>query len=159
MENSPGSTSVDACHTSNQEGEGIWENLCNEHGWNDETQIILLEGFLRDRGLFGIFAEQAQKVAEEEALDSETLSGSSGGNLAFQVTVEDIENVLQSYSIRVINTRGLSILDMAEELITQIDCDRVEGAALRSGCDLDDQTNGAYEEIHKILVEMGVIEF
>lgn len=78
---------------------------------------------------------------------------------AFQVTEEDIENVLRNYSLRVADTQGKSFETMAEELIDEIDCARVEKAALMSGCDLNDQTQGAYDEIKKILVELGVLEF
>lgn len=47
-------------------GEQAWEAQCNEQGWNEASQVIHLEGFLRDRGLFGAFAAYAQQAAEEE---------------------------------------------------------------------------------------------
>lgn len=78
---------------------------------------------------------------------------------AYQITAEDIENVLRSYSLRVVDTQGKSFEAMAAELIDEIDCERVEKVALNSGCDIDDQTQGAYDEIHRILVEIGVLEF
>lgn len=78
---------------------------------------------------------------------------------AFQVTEEDIENVLRNYSLRVTDTCGKSFETMAAELIGEIDCGRVEKAALNSGCGLDEQTQGAYDEIKNILVEIGVLEF
>jgi hypothetical protein len=78
---------------------------------------------------------------------------------AFQVTEEDIENVLRNYSLRVMDTQGQSFETMAAELINEIDCGRVEKAALASGGDLDVQTQGAYDEIKNILVEIGVLDF
>jgi hypothetical protein len=78
---------------------------------------------------------------------------------AYQVSDEDIENVMQSYSLRVTDTQGKSFETMAAELINTIDCTRVEKAALRAGNDLDDQTQAANEEIKKILVELGVLDF
>lgn len=78
---------------------------------------------------------------------------------AFQITEDDIENVLHAYSLRVTNTHGKSFETMASELISEIDHGRVEKAALNSGTELDVQTNGAYEEIKDILVEIGVLEF
>lgn len=78
---------------------------------------------------------------------------------AFQITEEDIENVLRGYALRVTNTQGKSFETMASELINEIDHARVEKAALNSGCDLDVQTIGAYDEIKQILVEIGVLEF
>ena len=79
--------------------------------------------------------------------------------MAYQVTVDDIENVLHDYSLRVTDTQGKSFETMAAELIDEIDHDRIEKAALKSGCDLDEQTTGANDEIKKILVELGVLEF
>ena len=78
---------------------------------------------------------------------------------AFQITNEDIENVLRNYSLRVTDTQGKSFETMAAELIGEIDCERIEKAALMSGSDLDEQTQGAYDEIKKILVELGILEF
>lgn len=78
---------------------------------------------------------------------------------AFQITEIDIENVLRNYSLRVADTQGKSFETMAAELIDEIDCERVEKAALKAGCDLDEQTQGAHDEIKKILVELGILEF
>lgn len=76
---------------------------------------------------------------------------------AFQVTEEDIEHVLLNYSQHLINTQGKSFKTLASELI--IDRARIERAALIAGCDLDEQTTGAYDEIKKLLIEMGLLEF
>ncbi len=78
---------------------------------------------------------------------------------AFQVTEEDVENVLQNYSLRVTDTNGKSFASMAAELICEIDEVRVEKVALKAGCELGEQTQGAHDEIKKILVEKGVLEF
>lgn len=78
---------------------------------------------------------------------------------AYQVSDEDIENVLQNYSLRVTDTQGKSFETMAAELINQIDAARVEKAALRAGIDLDEQTQAANDEIKTILVELGILEF
>jgi hypothetical protein len=78
---------------------------------------------------------------------------------AFQITEKDVQNVLCNYSLRVTDTQGKSFATMASELIDEIDHDRTEKAALKSGCDLDEQTTGANDEIKKILVELGVLEF
>lgn len=78
---------------------------------------------------------------------------------AFGITETDIENVLRDYSMRVTDTKGLSFEAMAAELITEIDHDRVAAAALKAGCDMEEQTKGAYQEIRRILVELDVLEF
>jgi len=54
--------------TTNQEmtGEQRWASTCNQQGWNETSQITHLEGFLRDKGLFGEFAAYAEEAASEE---------------------------------------------------------------------------------------------
>lgn len=79
--------------------------------------------------------------------------------LAYQVTEEDIENVLRAHSLRVADTKGLSFEQMSEELINKIDHERIEKAALKGGCELDEQTQAAFNEIKQNLVELGVLEF
>lgn len=44
--------------------------LCNEQGWNESSQIIHLEGFLRDNGLFAQFVAVAEAAAAEENADT-----------------------------------------------------------------------------------------
>lgn len=80
-------------------------------------------------------------------------------SMAYEISADDIENVLQQYSLRVTDTQGKSFATMAAELIDEIDEARVEEAALKSGDELDAQTTGAYDEIKKILIELGVLEF
>lgn len=79
--------------------------------------------------------------------------------MAYQVTEEDIQNVLEDYSLRVADTKGKSFETMSAELIGEIDHARIEKAALNSGCDLAEQTRGANAEIKDMLVELGVLEF
>ena len=50
----------------NIEGEALWNKLCNEQGWGDYSQILHLEGYIRDKGLFAEFANRMQQVADEE---------------------------------------------------------------------------------------------
>lgn len=47
-------------------GERLWQELCNKQGWNDASQLIHLEGFLREKGLFDEFALYAKVAADEE---------------------------------------------------------------------------------------------
>lgn len=76
---------------------------------------------------------------------------------AFEITEDDVEQVLQKNWSRVANSLGKSFRDMAEALVPEIDHQRVEAAALKSGEDME-QTTGAHAEIVSILVEMGVLE-
>ena len=55
--------------------ESQWANLCNEQGWNEASQIIHLEGFLRDQGLFPKFVAYAEAVAAEENSGCDAASG------------------------------------------------------------------------------------
>jgi len=78
---------------------------------------------------------------------------------AFQITEKDIENVLRDYSLRVTDTEGKSFETMSSELIGEIDHVRVQKAALSSGVTIEEQATGANDEIRKILIEIGVLEF
>jgi hypothetical protein len=78
---------------------------------------------------------------------------------AFQILSDDIESVLHNYTHRLINTRGLGILDLSVELLDEIDHNRIEKAALAASNDLDEQTNAAMAEIKANLVDLGVLEF
>ncbi|ELQ8317505.1 hypothetical protein R2571_006404 [Pseudomonas aeruginosa] len=78
---------------------------------------------------------------------------------AFQISTEDVENVLRSYSLRVTDTKGQSFERMAEELIDELDHERIEREALAASTELDEQTTAAYEAIKNNLVELGVLEF
>lgn len=55
--------------------ESRWADLCNAQGWNESSQIVHLEGFLRDEGLFKRFVDYAETAAAEENADSSSLAG------------------------------------------------------------------------------------
>lgn len=80
-------------------------------------------------------------------------------NVAFQLTANDVESVLHSYTARLINTQGLSIIDLSAELFDEIDHARIEKAALKASNDPDEQATAALAEIKTNLVELGVLEF
>ena len=80
-----------------------------------------------------------------------------GGHSAYEVTEEDVENVLRSNALAVANTNGKSFESMANELLGHLDLDLVEQAALY-GDDLDEQTDYANDEIARQLRVMGVLE-
>lgn len=76
---------------------------------------------------------------------------------AFEVTVEDVVNVLCSNSLAVANTSSKSFESMASELYGNLDFHLIEQAAL-AGDELDEQTNYANDEIARQLREKGVLE-
>ena len=76
---------------------------------------------------------------------------------AFQTSADDIELALRRHSLSVSDTQGQSFAQMAETLLMEIDCDRVEQAALAAGCCLETQTQAALTEIRLILTEQGVL--
>lgn len=78
-------------------------------------------------------------------------------NYAYQVTEEDVENVLRSNSLAVANTNGKSFESIANEVFGNLDFDLIEHAAL-CGDDLDEQTDYANEETARQLREMGILE-
>lgn len=52
--------------THQQTGEQRWTRACNQQGWNEASQIIHLEGFIREKGLFDELAAYAEMAAAEE---------------------------------------------------------------------------------------------
>jgi hypothetical protein len=95
------------------------------------------------------------RAAESEAGNPENLATGP----TFQFCAADVESVLHDYTLRIINSRGLTIAPLAVELFAEIDAERVLGAAEESvGTDIA-QINAAYAEIKTILVELGVLEF
>lgn len=63
---------------------------------------------------------------------------------AWETTVEDVENVL--------GLMGEDIA-LAPELFNKLDCEAVAKAALASGVEMEDQTEGAYVEIKRQITE------
>lgn len=55
-----------ATPTTERAGEQTWINVVNRMGWNDRSEILHLEGFIRERGLMGELAKYAEQVAAEE---------------------------------------------------------------------------------------------
>lgn len=76
---------------------------------------------------------------------------------AFGITEEDLENVLRKHWARIVNSGGKSFEHMADDLFSSIDEAAVEGAALKGGVELEEQTDAAYEELERQLVERGVL--
>lgn len=76
---------------------------------------------------------------------------------AYEVTEEDVENVLRSNSLAVANTNGKSFESMANEIFPQLDFQLIEEAAL-AGDELDEQTDYANDEIARQLREIGILE-
>ena len=58
-----------------------WNQTCSEQQWNDQSQIIHLEGFLRDKGLFEEFSAYAATAAKEENEMSDSSNMSSSDQL------------------------------------------------------------------------------
>lgn len=77
---------------------------------------------------------------------------------AFQITEEDIENVLRANLPRLASGRDADLTQLAEEVYESLndeDFGRMERAALVAGTDLDEQTAGAYEELTVLLERDG----
>lgn len=79
----PSSGDEAAQRSSQREGEQAWADAVTQQGWNEESQIVHLEGFIRDRGLFGEFGDYAQRAAAEEGEESHTVV------IAIPVPVQD----------------------------------------------------------------------
>lgn len=63
---------------------------------------------------------------------------------AWETTVEDVENVLRQL--------GMDEVD-ASEVLDTLDVEAVAKAALRSGVEMEEQTEGAYAEIKRQIEE------
>lgn len=83
-------------------------------------------------------------------------------NTAFQITDEDVCNVLRQNWTKVANTNGLSFEAYAEALFEDLDPEdfyAIEATALAGGDDiLEEQLPAAYEELRTILVRDGVLK-
>lgn len=66
----------------------------------------------------------------------------------FEISEDDVANVLRQHAG---NT------SLAKKLFEEMDIDAVTCAALAGGCDLDDQTSAAYEEITRQLIDQGAL--
>ena len=49
-----------------QAAEDEWEEICNAQNWDEVTQVIHLEGFIREKELFPEFTAYARRCAGEE---------------------------------------------------------------------------------------------
>jgi hypothetical protein len=78
-------------------------------------------------------------------------------NIAFQITEEDVENVLRSNALHAANTNGKSFESIAAEICDDLDHGKIESAALY-GNDMEQQTNYACDEIARQLREKGILE-
>jgi len=78
---------------------------------------------------------------------------------AFGIGAEDIRNVLADNKHKLLN-RNSNLSANAEDIFDNMDdatLDRIAKAALNSGTEMDEQTEGAYDEIKKVLIEQGVL--
>lgn len=62
----------------------------------------------------------------------------------WQVSVEDVENVLKSVG---------EDIALAPEYFNQLDCEAIAKAALDSGVEMEEQVEGAYAEIKRQIEE------
>lgn len=64
--------------------------------------------------------------------------------MAFEITVDDVKNVVDSKKI---DLKGKTV----EEIHDELDLDEVSAAALDGGVDMDDQTDAAYEKLAEMI--------
>jgi len=74
------------------------------------------------------------------------------------VTADDIEHVLQEYSLRVLDTQGKSFETMAAELVDELDLSSVIQAAAAADT-LTAKQQAVFDALHTLLVKEGVIDF
>lgn len=78
---------------------------------------------------------------------------------AFEITPQDVENVLRANCAKISDARGRNLATMAEDIFDNwaAELSQIEAVALNGGTELEDQTDAAYAEIHRILVEQGIL--
>ena len=74
------------------------------------------------------------------------------------VTADDIQSVLEEYSLRVTDTRGKSFETMAAELVDTLDLTSVIAAAATGDTPIAKE-QAVFDALHQLLVKEGVIEF
>lgn len=57
-------------HSVDASAEHIWRRLVHTQGWNEASQIIHLEGFIRDQGLMTDFSKYAKRAAADECTEA-----------------------------------------------------------------------------------------
>jgi hypothetical protein len=101
--------------------ESRYIQTCKEQGWNEDSQIIHLEGFIRGKGLFEEFAAYAAKAAEEE------------NDSGVQCVVDDVLERTQKYGFQpekdmvrdaVEESANLLSIELSEQQIVQA-CERI----------------------------------
>jgi hypothetical protein len=97
------------------------------------------------------------RQAIEQGIEYRPHAQETTRGMAYEITEEDVENVLRANSLSVANSNGLSFAALAELHFFSIDADRVEAAALH-GDEMEEQTQYANEEIALQLRELGVLE-
>lgn len=70
-------------------------------------------------------------------------------SLAFEITLDDVRNVMRQ------NEHGDASSESMRRAFDDLDLELIESAALNGGCEMEEQTNAAYEEIRSQLVEQG----
>ncbi len=63
-----------AAEKADAQGRLQWHQACNQAGWNRESEIIHLEGFIAEKGLMAEFGAYALAAAAEEQTSSDDLS-------------------------------------------------------------------------------------
>ena len=79
-------------------------------------------------------------------------------NQGFQISEEDIENVLFSNQEYLLYSEDTDLRQLADELFSILDFQQIEDAAMY-GDTLDEQTSYAVDEIKRQLIELKVLSF
>ena len=80
--------------------------------------------------------------------------------LAFLISADDVINVLHSNAVKAQYASAVRVrLEfVAIELLQQLDFSQIDDAALAAGTSLEDQTDGAHDEIARQLRAAGILE-
>jgi hypothetical protein len=125
-------------------GESRWADACNRQGWDDASQMIHLEGFIRDAGLMGAFADYAEAAVDEEIADTLT------AEYVARIAASDIdEDALDDLVHEIVASE-------AADQVNAIDVpDNQESALDQAGQRAADINNAGFEAQVRYVLSMG----
>lgn len=111
-----------------------WQNICDEQGWNESSQLEHLEGFIRERGLFVDFAAYAEAAAAAENDDGWSFSAITEFKAEFESFQEQHQALIFDLD-DAISEEDADAGEMLDDAIEEIKSELAANAANEAGDD------------------------
>lgn len=102
-----------------------WQDLVVRMGWNDESKLVHLEGFLISSGLMPVFMAYARQAADEEIASAAELGADEADHdpeQAFQTVAEHVHELGKKYGFRQdADSVGIAVDESADLLSIDLD--------------------------------------